>query len=76
MFDFDDIDLEREAEELRDNYNLEDSFRLEEHINSRIDNLEFENNAFNEFFDTCRYYDVLYRISKLRQLRDNLYRWF
>ena len=68
--------MEREAEELRESYNFEDSFRLEERINNRIDNLEIENNIYNEFFDACRYYNVLGRISNLKLLRDNLYKWF
>lgn len=77
MFDFEDFDLECKADELRENYNLEDGYRLEEDIESRIENLEDEKRCYA--YDLLRYHeylDIEDRISKLGRLRDSLHRFF
>lgn len=53
MFGFDDKDndLEREAEELRENYSSEDRIKLGEHIERRIECLEIEKHVY-EYSDS------------------------
>lgn len=74
MFDFEDFDLECKADELRENYNLEDGYRLEEDIESRIENLEEKKRWY--VYDFHEYLDIEDRISKLGRLRDSLHRFF
>lgn len=75
MFYFDDLDdqeLLDSAQKLRENYNVEDSLKLDEEIRRRIDRLEWE---FG--YDISGYphrWEIENRISKLEKLRDRLYR--
>lgn len=76
MFDFEDFDLECKADELRENYNLEDRYRLEEDIESRIEKLEEKRFYADNLFSYQEYLDIEDRISKLGRLRDSLHRFF